>query len=75
MHNFLDFEKPLLEIQTKIEELRHLKDDSVNIANELVSLQDDFDRKLKELQNATAMADIVASPVILGTLVIDNAQI
>ncbi len=49
MQNFLDFEKPLLEIQTKIEELRHLKDDSINIANELVSLQDDFDRKLKDI--------------------------
>ena len=45
MQNFLDFEKPLLEIQAKIEELRHLKDDSINIANELASLQDDFDRK------------------------------
>tara|TARA_A100001388_G_scaffold260811_1_gene229127 strand:- start:85 stop:1041 length:957 start_codon:yes stop_codon:yes gene_type:complete len=49
MQNFLDFEKPLLEIQTKIEELRHLKDDSINIANELASLQDDFDKKLKDI--------------------------
>ena len=49
MQKFLDFEKPLLEIQTKIEELRHLKDDSLNIANELASLQDDFDRKLKDI--------------------------
>ena len=46
MHNFLDFEKPLLEIQTKIEELRHLKDDSLNIANELTQLQDKFDKNL-----------------------------
>ena len=43
MQNFLDFEKPLLEIRTKIEELRHLKDDSKNIANELSSLQDKYD--------------------------------
>ena len=49
MQNFLDFEKPLLEIQTKIEELRHLKDDSINITNELASLQDDFDKKLKDI--------------------------
>ena len=49
MHNFLDFEKPLLEIQTKIEELRHLKDDSLNIANELTQLQDKFDKKLREI--------------------------
>ena len=33
MQNFLDFEKPLLEIRSKIEELRHLKDTSENIAN------------------------------------------
>ena len=44
MQNFLDFEKPLLEIRTKIEELRLLKDDSKNIANELTSLQDKFDK-------------------------------
>ena len=49
MQNFLDFEKPLLEIQTKIEELRHLKDDSKNIANELSSLQDKFDKTLKDI--------------------------
>ncbi len=49
MQNFLDFEKPLLEIRTKIEELRHLKDDSKNIANELTSLQDKFDKKLNEI--------------------------
>lgn len=49
MQNFLDFEKPLLEIQTKIEELRHLKADSKNIANELTSLQEKYDEKLKEI--------------------------
>ena len=49
MQNFLDFEKPLLEIQTKIEELRHLKDSSENIANELSSLQDKFDKTLLEI--------------------------
>ena len=49
MQNFLDFEKPLLEIRTKIEELRHLKDDSKNIANELSSLQDKYDNALSEI--------------------------
>ena len=48
MQNFLDFEKPLLEIQSKIEELRHLKDTSENIANELSQLQEKFDKKLSE---------------------------
>ena len=46
MQNFLDFEKPLLEIRTKIEELRHLKDTSENIANELSTLQDKFEQLL-----------------------------
>ena len=49
MQNFLDFEKPLLDIQAKMEELRHLKDTSENIANELSSLQDKFDKKLLEI--------------------------
>ncbi len=49
MQNFLDFEKPLLEIQTKIEELRHLKDTSSNIANELSNLQEKFDKTLFDL--------------------------
>ena len=49
MQNFLDFEKPLLEIQSKIEELRHLKDTSENIANELSQLQEKFDKKLSEI--------------------------
>ena len=49
MQNFLDFEKPLLEIQSKIEELRHLKDTSENIANELSQLQEKFDKKLSDI--------------------------
>lgn len=49
MQNFLDFEKPLLDIRSKIEELRHLKDDSKNISNELSSLQEKFDKTLKEV--------------------------
>ena len=46
MQNFLDFEKPLLDNQSKMEELRHLKDNSENIANELSNLQEKFDKKL-----------------------------
>ena len=47
MQNFLDFEKPLLDIKSKIEELRHLKDTSENIANELSNLQDKYDKVLE----------------------------
>ena len=49
MQNFLDFEKPLLDIQSKMEELRQLKDTSENIANELSNLQEKFDKKLFEI--------------------------
>ena len=49
MQNFLDFEKPLLDIQAKMEELRHLKDTSENIANELSNLQEKFDKTLLEI--------------------------
>jgi len=44
----LDFEKTVAELESKIEELRHLSDDSrVNIADEVVRLQDKVDRQLK----------------------------
>ncbi|MGE0109921.1 MAG: acetyl-CoA carboxylase carboxyl transferase subunit alpha, partial [Bdellovibrionales bacterium] len=37
----LDFEKPVVELEAKIEELRHLSGgDGVNIADEVVRLQD-----------------------------------
>ena len=59
MQNFLDFEKPLLEIRTKIEELRHLKDTSENIANELTVLQEKFDKKLDEIyENLTPIQKV-----------------
>ena len=38
MHNFLDFEKPIAELEGKIEELRHLSDDNINIAEEVGKL-------------------------------------
>ena len=41
--------KNLFEIRSKIEELRHLKDTSDNIANELTTLQEKFDKKLDEI--------------------------
>ena len=40
MHNFLDFEKPIAELEGKLEELRHLVDGGeVNIADEVSRLQ------------------------------------
>ncbi len=49
MHNFLDFEKPIAELEGKIEELRHLVDTGeVNIADEVGRLQGKVDRLLRQ---------------------------
>ncbi len=49
MHNFLDFEKPIAELEGKIEELRHLADDGeINIAEEVAKLQTKADRLLRQ---------------------------
>jgi len=40
MHNYLDFEKPIAELEGKIEELRHLSgSEDINIAEEVTKLQ------------------------------------
>ncbi len=47
MHNYLDFEKPIAELEGKIEELRHLSSSSeINIADEVSKLQDEVSRIL-----------------------------
>ena len=49
MPNFLDFEKPIAELEGKIEELRHLSDhDSINIAEEVGRLQSKAERLLRQ---------------------------
>ena len=55
MHNYLDFEQPIAELEGKIEELRHLSSSSeVNIADEVSKLQDKVDRVLlKTYSNLT----------------------
>ncbi len=48
MVNFLDFEKPIAELEGKIADLRHLSDsDQVNIADEVSKLQVKAERLLK----------------------------
>lgn len=50
MHNFLDFEKPIAELEGKIEELRHLANSGeVNIADEVMRLQANLDRRLRQI--------------------------
>ena len=49
MPTFLEFEKPIAELEGKIEELRHLSDQGdVNIADEVAKLQGKADRLLKQ---------------------------
>ena len=49
MYNFLDFEKPIAELEGKIAELRHLSDSGdINIAEEVSRLQGKADRLLKQ---------------------------
>ncbi len=49
MHTFLDFEKPIAELEGKIEELRHISDDGeINIAEEVAKLQTKADRMLRQ---------------------------
>jgi acetyl-CoA carboxylase carboxyl transferase subunit alpha len=49
MQNYLDFEKPIADLEGKIEELRHLSDDGdINIAEEVGRLQSKADRMLRQ---------------------------
>jgi len=49
MPTFLEFEKPIAELEGKIEELRHLSDKGdVNIADEVAKLQGKADRLLRQ---------------------------
>ncbi len=49
MTKFLDFERPIAELESKIEELRHLANtDDLNIAKEVSSLQTSADRLLQQ---------------------------
>ena len=48
MRHFLDFEKPIAELEGKIEELRHMSEpESINIADEVARLTEKADRQLR----------------------------
>ena len=57
-HAFLEFEKPIAELEGKIQELRHLSDDSgIRIADEVERLQNRVDRLLvPNLRQADSVA-------------------
>ncbi len=49
MSTFLEFERPIAELENKIEELRHLSDSgNINIADEVGKLQNEADRLLRQ---------------------------
>ena len=49
MRDFLDFEKPIAELEGKIQELRHLSDNGdINIAEEVAKLQAKAERMLRQ---------------------------
>ncbi len=48
MHNYLEFEKPIAELEGKIEELRHLSGGEVNIAEEVGKLQVKVDKLIRQ---------------------------
>ena len=49
MHNYLDFEKPIAELEGKIEELRHLSGSGeLNIADEVGKLQTKVDKLIQQ---------------------------
>jgi len=49
MNTFLEFERPIAELENKIEELRHLSDSgNINIADEVGRLQVEADRQLRQ---------------------------
>ncbi len=49
MRTFLDFEKPIADLEAKIEELRHLaSDDTVNIAEEVARLEGKVNKLLRQ---------------------------
>src|SRR5271154_7201833 len=50
MRHYLDFEKPIAELESKIEELRHVSDaDGLNIAEEVSRLVEKSDRQLRAI--------------------------
>ncbi|MCW8914714.1 MAG: acetyl-CoA carboxylase carboxyltransferase subunit alpha [Magnetovibrio sp.] len=49
MHHYLEFEKPIAELEGKIEELRHLTGTEVNIAEEVAKLQTKVEKQLSSL--------------------------
>ena len=70
--NFLDFEQPIAELEAKIEELRHVSDDSeLNIHNEIIRLQKrsrELTRSIFSSLNAWQVSQLARHPLRPYTL-------
>ena len=65
MTSYLDFEKPIAEIEGKLQELRHLSDDSgVNMLDEVSRLEGKVDRLLRQTYSRLTPWQKRRSPVI-----------
>src|SRR5271170_789636 len=58
--NTLDFEKPVIDLEAKIDELRHISDGGrVNIADEIGNLQEKVDKQLRGIYGKLSPAQKV----------------
>ena len=60
MHNFLDFEEPIAQLEGKVEELRRMSDDGeINIVDEIAKFQQKIEKSLLETyKNLTPMQKV-----------------
>ena len=69
MRHFLDFEKPIANLEGKVEELRHMSTDgSINIADEIGKLQTRIERELNRPMKSLAHGKRCRLPAILTGL-------
>jgi len=74
MATFLDFEKPIAELEGKIAELKHLaQGDEVNIAEEVAKLQTKVDRLLKTTYAKLGITANIVSPAEFGVFMKEEA--
>ena len=63
MRHFLDFEKPIAELEGKVEELRKMSEpEGLSIAEDLAKLTDKVDRQLAGVWRPPMLEEIDALP-------------
>ena len=65
MRHFLDFEKPIAELESKIDELRRMSEpEGINIAEEVARMSEKADRQLRATYAKLTRGRRCRSPVI-----------